>query len=145
VRQLVIKVLNIVDARCNHEVCFHRANWHSPASLTEVFSVLFAQFYGKCQGIPHKDWARSALFLISELCCSVYCFMLIILCHVLFVCKCVLYSTVLYCCHRVSTQLQLNISYSNEHTNWFADKLLNKVTWIDCQNNNNNNYNYYYY
>jgi hypothetical protein len=23
--------------------CFHRANWHSPTTLTEVFSVLFAQ------------------------------------------------------------------------------------------------------
>ena len=29
---------------------------------------------------------------------------------VLFVCKCVL-----YCCHRVATQLQLNISYHKSH------------------------------
>jgi len=35
--------------------------------------VLFPQLYGKCQGITHKDWARSALFLISELCRSMYC------------------------------------------------------------------------
>jgi hypothetical protein len=40
------------------------------------------------------------------LCCSMYCFVSIVLFYVLFVCKCVLYY-----CHRVSTQLQLNISY----------------------------------
>jgi len=33
-------------------------------------------------------------------------FVSIVLFYVLFVCKCVL-----YCCHRVATQLQLNISY----------------------------------
>jgi len=37
------------------------------------FSVFFPQLQGKCQGIPRKDGARSALFLISELCCSMYC------------------------------------------------------------------------
>jgi hypothetical protein len=37
------------------------------------FSVVFPQLEGKCQGIPRKDGARPALFLISELCCSVYC------------------------------------------------------------------------
>jgi hypothetical protein len=51
------------------------------------------------QGISRKDGARSALFLISELCCSMYCFVSIMCCsiyslfvlfYVLFVCKCVL-------------------------------------------------------
>jgi len=46
----------------------------------------FSSDVGKCQGITRKDGARSALFLISELCCS----MSIELLHVLFVCKCAL-------------------------------------------------------
>ena len=74
------------------------------------FSMLFPQLSGKCQGKTRKDGARTALILISELCCSVYCFVSIVFC-VLFVCKCVLYY-----CHRASTQLQLtNISYHISH------------------------------
>jgi hypothetical protein len=53
-------------------------------------SVLFPQLQGKCQGTPRKQGARSALFLISELCCSVYSFVSIVFFYVLFVCKCVL-------------------------------------------------------
>jgi hypothetical protein len=49
------------------------------------------------------------LTIISELCCSVYCFVSF---YVLFVCK-----WVLYYCHRVSTQLQLNISYQSAYKN----------------------------
>jgi len=86
-----------------------------------VFSVLFSQLYGKCQGIPLKDGARPALFLISELCFSMYClcrlscsmYSLCRLCcstYVLLACKCLLYY-----CHRVSIQLQLNISYLIDH------------------------------
>ena len=69
------------------------------------FSVLFPQLYGKCQGILRKDGARSALFLITELCCSMHCLCRFVVC-VLFVCKCVLYY-----CHRVVIHFQLNISY----------------------------------
>ena len=40
--------------------CFHRANWHSSATL------LFPHLYGKCQGFPRKDGARPALFPIRQ-------------------------------------------------------------------------------
>jgi len=50
------------------------------ANLIEVFSVLFPQLQGKCQGKPRKDTARPALFLIFALlyilfvlCRSLYC------------------------------------------------------------------------
>jgi hypothetical protein len=55
-----------------------------------------------------KRWSNKALFIISELCCSMYCFVSTVLFCVLFECKCVLYH-----CHRMSTQLQLNISSSS--------------------------------
>jgi hypothetical protein len=42
-------------------------------------------------------------------CCFLYCLFCVVLC-VLFVCICVLYY-----CHRVATQLQLNISYHVSH------------------------------
>ena len=54
--------------------CFHRASWYSPATLTEVFPCFFLSCKANArQGVPRKDGARSALFLISELCCSTYC------------------------------------------------------------------------
>jgi len=40
------------------------------------FSVLFLQLQGKCHGIPRKGGAWSALFVISKLYCSMYCFKL---------------------------------------------------------------------
>jgi hypothetical protein len=74
----------------------NNAKWHSSCQLAFSgypdwdFSVLFPQLQGKCQGISRKDGARSALFLISEQCCSIHCFVSIVLFYVLFVCKCVL-------------------------------------------------------
>jgi hypothetical protein len=44
------------------------------------FSVLFPQLWGKYQGVTPKDGARSALVLISELCCSVYCLFVNVFC-----------------------------------------------------------------
>jgi hypothetical protein len=79
------------------------------------FPVLFFQLKGKCQGKPRKDGARLALFLVIVLLYGffvlfyVFC-VLYIVCFVtfpvLFVCICVQNN-----CHRVATQLQLNISY----------------------------------
>jgi len=89
------------------------------------FSVLFPQLYGKCQGKTRKNGARPALFLIFGcyvyfLCCSMYfCVVLCIVCFVsfsvLFMCMCVLNY-----CHRVATQLQLNIYHI----------ILSPVVWI---------------
>jgi len=81
--------------------CFHHANWHSAAILTEVFLCFFLS----CQGITHKDGARPALFPVRLL--IVLFLLLFVLFYTLFVCNCVLYYS-----YRVSTQLQLtNISY----------------------------------
>jgi len=48
----------------------------------------------------------SVVIILLKLCFSYVLFVSIVLFYVLFVCKCVLYY-----CHRVVTQLQLNISY----------------------------------
>ena len=71
------------------------------------FSVLFPQLWGKCQGITSQDGARPALF---QNCCVVLCIVCFVSFCLLFVCKCVLYY-----CHRVTTQLQENISYINRY------------------------------
>ena len=82
----------------------HRANWHSSATLTEVFPCLFLSCKANARVKPAKTGARPSLFqivvffyVLFVLCCSVYC-----LCVCVCVCKCVL-----YCCHRLATQLQL--------------------------------------
>jgi hypothetical protein len=56
-------------------LCIFVANWHSPATLTEVSPCFFLSFNtnAKVYYVPRKDGARSALFLIRKLCCSMYC------------------------------------------------------------------------
>ena len=72
--------------------CFHRANWHSSATLTEVFPC----FYSVVKLRPgYNSQRRGTACTLSKL---------IVLFYVLFVCKCVLYY-----CHRVTTQLQLTL------------------------------------
>jgi len=84
---------------------FHRANWHSPTTLTEVFPCSFLRckanarvYLAKTGHGPHSSYKWNVLYYV--LLVSIVSFSL------LFVCKCVLYY-----CHRVATQLQLNISY----------------------------------
>jgi hypothetical protein len=102
------------------------------------FSMLFSQLQGKCQGKTCKDGARPALFLIFLL---FYVFFVLfyylyaVLCIVCFVSFSVMFvgNCVLNYCHRVATQLQLNLSYhisksksyptTTDVKSWFATKL----------------------
>ena len=74
--------------------CIFFAIWHCPATL--MFFCAFSSVVRQMPGCTSQKQARSALFVMSELCCSMYCLL----------CKCVLYY-----CHWVSTQLQLNINH----------------------------------
>jgi hypothetical protein len=77
----------------------HRANWHSSATLTEVFPWFFLNCKANARVKTRKDGARTALF---QNFCVVLCIVCFVSFCVLFLCKCVLNY-----CHRVATQLQL--------------------------------------
>ena len=92
--------------------CFHRANWQSSATLTEVFPCFFLRCKANA-GVKLAKMGHGPYSSILEICVVLlffvlfYVFFVFVLFYVLFVCKCVLYY-----CHRVLTQLQLtNISY----------------------------------
>ena len=78
-------------------------------NLAEVFPCFFFSCKANVRVNPRKEGARPALFL-SFVCSMYFCVVFCIVCFVsfsvLFVCICVLNY-----CHRVATQLQLNISY----------------------------------
>jgi hypothetical protein len=65
----------------------HRANWHSPATLTAGFPCFFLSSKANAKGMTRKDGARPALF---QNFCVVLCILCFVSFSVLFVCKCVL-------------------------------------------------------
>ena len=83
-----------------------RASWQSSSTLTEGFPCFFLS----CKTNARVKPAKTGHGPLSSklLCCTVYCFF-VSFC-VLFVCKCVLYY-----CHRLATQLQLNILTHSLH------------------------------
>ena len=95
---------------------FHRASWHSSATLTEVLPCFFLSCKANARVKPTKmgHGPHSSKFL----CCSTYCLFCVVLCIV--VCKCALYY-----CHRVATQLQLT-NTSNHKTS----QLFSQCPWI---------------
>ena len=97
---------------------FHRANWHSSATLTEDFRT----FSSVVMQMPEynsqrRDTDRNLPKLIVLFC-------------VLFVCKCVLYY-----CHWVSTQMQLTNIYIYIYISYH---IINnaagqtKASWLEC-------------
>jgi hypothetical protein len=123
------------DANCNTFFLFYNATVVSLkhanliTSFTKIYAVELTQ--NDKNGADNCVLHLKALWVLEKLCCSMYqlccsvyncvvlgrivlsyvLFVSIVLFYLLFVCKCVLYY-----CHRVATQLQLNISYHKTRT-----------------------------
>ena len=95
---LVLFLSSVIFKTCL-QVCIVRL---CMATLTEVFPCFFLSCKANARIKPAKT--GHGLHSSSFLCCM-YCLFCVVLC-IVFVCICVL-----YCYHRVATQLQLNISY----------------------------------
>ena len=68
-------------------ICLSIGNFTHCHTISVPFRCFFLSCKGKCQGIPRKDRARSALFLISELCCSTYCLCVNVYCITATMCQ----------------------------------------------------------
>jgi hypothetical protein len=103
--------------------CFHRANWHSSATPTEVFrafSSIVRQMPGcNSQRLGTACTLTKLIVLFLCKCVLYYCHRVATKC-VLYYCHRVATKCVLYYCHRVSTQLQLtNVSiYMSIYTSY---------------------------
>jgi hypothetical protein len=75
--------------------CIFFANWHSPATLTEIFACFSLSCKANARVyIPRKDGARSALitlccfmYCLCRLCYSVYCLCVNVYCTTATGCK----------------------------------------------------------
>ena len=101
--------------------CFHHVNWHSSATLTEVFLCFFLS----CKVNTRVQLTKTGHSLHSS-----QLQLFIVFFYVLSVCKCVLYY-----CHQVSIQLQLTNIYHiiNWNTQLVWNSCVNMAVLVSCR------------